>query len=241
MKTFAMLGLLLPTTLVACGASSTQQHSAVASDSQDVAPPPPPAPPGMAPPEFEEGRQVNPTTAPPAPQAGKIAIGHRSARTATSPPLVSTAGIDGVAAAAPSNTSNLPRSTASRVALGLRVSDRPMGFHVHLWLDLGPRWQCHRSGRRHAVRLPLHPRLWLDLVRLSVGCGPLPLWSWVRHHGCRGDTAGLHILTWWSASGTDDEDGDRATATGSGVNRIVANAAGKRFTGDDRVLVVPVH
>ena len=213
MKTFAMLGLLLPTTLVACGASSTQQHSAVASDSQDVAPPPPPAPPGMAPPEFEEGRQVTP--------ARHLRLRRReqspsgTAQPGPLPPLPSSAPQECCVSATASLQHHQP---TKRFRLPKRIGStrirRVSGSSRRRTAGFGSRQAppqkrstarptCTSTPPRMAGLGTSHPGV-RALTAMADG-------SAIR--GCRAVTAGWRIHTWWSASGADDEDGKLTLAS----------------------------
>jgi hypothetical protein len=72
---------------------------------------------------------------------------------------------------------------ALRVGVGSVVSRGAVGVPFHIRLDLDSR---RRNAHRHRWRplyLSLHAPIWLDLVRLSVGMGTLPL-RFVGHAPC---------------------------------------------------------
>src|SRR5262249_30812845 len=67
------------------------------------------------------------------------------------------------------------RGAASSRAMDLHLSDRPVGLHLRLRLDLGPERDERCDRRGGALYVSLHARLRLDLVRVAVGVWPVPL------------------------------------------------------------------
>jgi hypothetical protein len=72
-------------------------------------------------------------------------------------------------------TARRGRSRAARGPVGLQLSDGAVGVHLRIRMGLGARRIGDHGRGGRAVHLPLHARVRMDLVHLTVGIRPVSL------------------------------------------------------------------